>query len=316
MAVPPGELVIVPDSVPLEITVNDAPLLPMPATVTVTGPVLAVAGTSAVMLPADQLETAAATPLNRTVLLPWFTPKFEPVIVTELPGPPVPGETVVILGGVGTVKVTPLLLTLPIETTTGPVAAVAGTGTVIELSLQVVGAPGAPLKVIVLVPWEAPKLLPVTVTTVLAVPKFGDSPAIVGGGPTTNGDPLLGSPLTVMTTLPVVAPAGTLAVMLPLLQLDGIPVTPLKVTVLAPCVAPKLLPLIVTVVPIEPADGETPLMAGGVATVKGTPRLAPPFAFTITLPVLAPPGTGTAMLVLLQLVGVAVTPLKVTVLVA
>ena len=57
------------------------------------------------------------------------------------------------------------------------------------------------------------------------------------------------------------------------------------------------------------------MFAGGVVTVKGTPLLACPTTVTTTLPVVAPEGTGTMMLVSLQLVGLAATPLNVTVLV-
>ncbi len=50
-------------------------------------------------------------------------------------------------------------------------------------------------------------------------------------------------------------------------------------------------------------------------TVKVDPLLAIPDTVTTTLPVVAPIGTGTAMLVALQLVGVADVPLNLTVLV-
>jgi hypothetical protein len=48
--------------------------------------------------------------------------------------------------------------------------------------------------------------------------------------------------------------------------------------------------------------------------VKGFPLLATPLTVIMTLPVVAPAGTGTAMLLALQLVGVAGVPLNVTVL--
>ena len=51
-----------------------------------------------------------------------------------------------------------------------------------------------------------------------------------------------------------------------------------------------------------------------VSTVNVTPLLAAPATVTTTDPVVAPAGTGTAILVALQLVGVAAVPLKVTVL--
>src|SRR5918993_1557633 len=50
-------------------------------------------------------------------------------------------------------------------------------------------------------------------------------------------------------------------------------------------------------------------------TENATPLLASPPTVTITLPVVAPVGTGTVIEVLAQLDGVAVVPLKVTVLV-
>lgn len=59
--------------------------------------------------------------------------------------------------------------------------------------------------------------------------------------------------------------------------------------------------------------GERLVMLGG--TVNSTPLLAKPPTVSTTLPVVAAEGTCTKMLVLLQLIGVANTPLNVTVLV-
>ena len=73
------------------------------------------------------------------------------------------------------------------------------------------------------------------------------------------------------------------------------------------------MPLIVTASPAAPDVGERLSILG--ATVKVTLLLASPPTVTTTGPVIAPAGTGTAMLLALQLVGVAVVPLKVTVLV-
>jgi hypothetical protein len=124
---------------------------------------------------------------------------------------------------------------------------------------------------------------------------------------------LLATPPTVTTTFPVVAPFGTGATILVALQLETVAVVPLKVTVLAPCVAPKFVPVIVTELPTAPDVGFRVEMLG--ETVKATPLLAIPPIVTSTFPVVAPLGTGATMLVALQLVGVAVVPLNVTVLV-
>lgn len=124
--------------------------------------------------------------------------------------------------------------------------------------------------------------------------------------------PLLARPPTVTVTFPVVAPLGTVAAMLVLVQLVGVAVVPLKLRVLLPWLAPKLVPVIVTGVPTAPALIERLVIAG--ATAKGTPLLASPPTVMMTFPVDAPFGTGAITRVLLQLVGVAGVALKLTVL--
>jgi len=61
--------------------------------------------------------------------------------------------------------------------------------------------------------------------------------------------------------------------MLVLLQLVGVAVVPLNVTVLVPCEEPKFVPVIVTDVPRSPELGERFVMAGAV-TVKVKSLLA------------------------------------------
>src|SRR5207253_2662040 len=99
--------------------------------------------------------------------------------------------------------------------------------------------------------------------------------------------------------------------MLVALQLVVLAVVPLKATV---PVVPKLVPVMVTAVPTGPEVGFRLVMAGAdEVTVKLTPLLAIPPTVTTTLPVVAPPGTDATMLVALQLVVLAVVPLKATV---
>src|SRR4051812_14068931 len=96
-------------------------------------------------------------------------------------------------------------------------------------------------------------------------------------------------------------------------QLVGVALVPLNVTVLVPFVAPKFVPAIVTDVPTGPVAGVSDVSVGRTVNVRLL--LARPPTVTTTLPVVAPVGTGTTTLVADQLVGVAVVPLKVTVLV-
>jgi hypothetical protein len=132
-----------------------------------------------------------------------------------------------------------------------------------------------------------------------------------------KSEPLLAVLSTVTTTLPVMAPAGTVTTMLVLLQLVTDAGVPLKVTVLPrkppPCVAPKLVPVIVMDAPIDPEVALRLVMAG--TRVKCDALLAEPNTVTTTLPVVAAVGTVTVILVALQAVAApADTPLKVTVL--
>jgi len=296
-------------------TVNITPLLATPLSVTTTLPVVAPVGTSATMLVALQLETAAARPLNVTELVPCVTPKFVPAMVTEAPTAPEVGLRLVMPGVGSTVNVTPLLTTPPTVTTTLPVVAPVGTFATMLVALQLVGVAAVPLNVIVLVPCVAPKFVPAMVTEVPTGPEVGLRLVIPGVGSTVKAMPLLATPAAVTTTLPVVAPAGTDTTMLEALQLEGVASVPLNVTVLAPWVAPKFVPVIVTEVPTAPEVGLTLVMAGVGSTVNAMPLLTTPATVTTTFPVVAPVGTLATMLVALQLEAVAARPLNVTVLV-
>ena len=99
---------------------------------------------------------------------------------------------------------------MPFTTTAiAPVVAPLGTSATIWVSLQLLIVFAAvPLKLSVLVPWVAPKFVPVTVTDVPARPEAGEKPVTLGLGYTVNSGALLACPFTVTTTLPVVAPAG------------------------------------------------------------------------------------------------------------
>src|SRR5947209_1464667 len=296
-------------------TVNATPLLATPLTVTTTLPVVAPAGTGTTRLVADQLVGVAVVPLNFTVLVPCVTPKLVPVIVMDTPTAPLVGASDVMVGVGNTVNASPLLATPPTVTTTLPVVAPAGTGTTMLVADHEVGVPAVPLNVTVLVPCVAPKLVPVSVIDVPTAPLVGASDVTSGVGNTVNATPLLATPLTVTTTFPVVAPAGTGTTALVADQVVGVAVVPLNLTVLVPCVAPKLVPVIVIEAPTEPLVGASDVMLGVGNTVNPTPLLATPPTVTTTLPVVAPAGTGTMMLVPDQLVGVPAMPLNVTVLV-
>jgi hypothetical protein len=110
------------------------------------------------------------------------------------------------------------------------------------------------------VPCADPKPEPEMVTCKPAAPEVGDRLLMMGG--TVKFHPLEGAPATLTTTLPIVVPFGTATSISLSYQLVGVAAVPLKVTVLAPCTAPKLVPDMVTAVPAGPAGGDTLVMAG------------------------------------------------------
>src|SRR5438132_469124 len=81
-------------------------------------------------------------------------------------------------------------------------------------------------------------------------------------GVTVNAIVLLFKPPTFTTTFPVAAPFGTVTVMVFAAHVTTGAGTLLNVTALAPCVAPKLMPTIVTGEPTRALPGDTDTMAG------------------------------------------------------
>ncbi len=281
---------------------------------TTTLPVVMPDGTEATIDVLLQLVTVAATPLNFTVLEPCAAPKFAPVMVTEAPQEPDDGDRLLIAGGISTVNATPFDATPLTVTTTLPVVAPEGTAATIDVLLQLETVAAVPLNFTVLEPCAAPKLLPVIVTNAPARPEVGDTLLIDGVGRTVKVTPFDARPPAVTTMLPVVAAEGTAAMIEVALQLEIVAALPLNVTVLEPCVAPKLAPVIVTDIPTGPEAGDTLLIDGVGMTVNATPFDATPLMVTTTLPVVAPEGTTATIEVALQLVTVAAVPLNVTVL--
>ena len=131
--------------------------------------------------------------------------------------------------------------------------------------------------------------MPKMVTEAPKVAETGEIVVIVGGARTANETPLLGTPATVTTRSPVVAPGGTVATMPTLLQLTTVAGAPLNVTVLAPCVVPKPVPAMFTTVPTAPIGGRMLVIvrAGGASVAVVEAHSAPAQAVIVVEPTLA-----------------------------
>jgi hypothetical protein len=109
------------------------------------------------------------------------------------------------------------------------------------------------------------KLEPVIVTIVPIGPEVGLNDVSLGVGAVTVKSLALcaGMQLTVTITLPVVAPLGTVVVMLVLVLAITTAGVILNRTVLLLGMVLKFVPVMITVVPMGPESGENPEIVGG-----------------------------------------------------
>jgi hypothetical protein len=252
-------------------------------------PVVAPPGTVAVTLPSFTNVKGAAVPLNLTDVTPV---NLDPNRVTTVPTAPLVGEKLEIVGPV-TVKFASVE-SVPegFVTLIFPVVAPGGTVVLIRPPVATVNDVAAvPLKRTAVVP-ENPD--PKIETAVPTGPLWGSNPVMFGADdPVTVKFPVLWSvPAGVVTeTLPVVAPAGTAALIcVPAPFTLNEEDVPLNLTAVAP---PKRIPVIVTAVPTGPFRGEKFVMLGAplLVTVKLLVVAVPSGVVRTMCPVVAPEGT-------------------------
>jgi hypothetical protein len=277
-----------------------------PGVVTLTGPVVAPAGTIAWIAVSEATVKVAPTPLNATAVAPV---KLVPLIVTLVPTGPLVGAKLVIVGG-GTTLNALLLVAVPpgVVTLSGPVVAPAGTAAWIAVAEVSVKLALVPLKATDVAPV---KFVPLIVTLVPTGPLVGAKLAIVGAGTTVNAPLLVAVPPGVVTLSgPVVAPAGTAVWIAVSDATVKLAVVPLNATDVAPV---KLVPLIVTLVPTGPLVGAKLVIAGGGTTVNAPLLVAvPEGVVTLSRPVVAPAGTVAWIAVAEVTVKLALVPLNAT----
>ena len=269
----------------------------MPFSVKEILPVVAPIGTVVVILVAVEAVTVAATPLKVKMLSTGMALKFEPLRMTVAPTAPLPGLKPAIDGVGETLKLDPVVIVIPFTVTDiGPEVAPDGTLVAILDVVEVVTEANVPLNDTM---GMVMKFVPVIVTAVPTAPLVGLKPMTVGEDNTVKLVALeMVTPLTVIEILPVVAPAGTLAVML--LAVDAVMVADvlLNFTTLFAGVVLKFVPEIMTVALTAPLDGLNPVMVGVASTVKLVAlKRVTPLTVTEILPVVAPTGTVVVMLV-------------------
>jgi hypothetical protein len=287
-----------------------------PFTVIAIGPVVAPAGTEVVIVVEVDAVTVAAVPLNVTILLEGVVLKFVPFNVTVVPILPNAGLKSVKVGVGNTVNadalvnVTPLTFTVII-----PVVAPGGTVVVMVLVVDSLTTAVVPLKETILSPGLVLKFVPEIITVAPTAALIGLKLVIAGVGRTVKVEALVNvTPLVVTEMVPVVAPEGTVVVMV--VEVDALTtaVVPLKETTLFAGEVLKLVPVIVTVAPTAPEAGLNPDSVGEPGTVKLDELVkVTPLVVTVIGPVAAPTGTVVVMVVAFEEETIAVTPLNFTI---
>ena len=224
--------------------------------------------------------------------------------MTVAPVGAVEGDRFEMFGGPGVTKTTPLLNVPATFTTTCPVVAPLGTTAPMLDEFQLVTLAKTPLNVTVLLPCDTPKSAPEIVIEVPVGPSGGDKLKMAGTFVTVKLTGLLPTPDTLTTTFPVVAPVGTVPVMLVADHAEMLIAVPFNIAVLVPCVSPKFEPEIWTVAPRSPLVGDTLEMKGVGSTANSTRLLPTPPTWTTISPVVSF-GTVTTILVGVQVVTVA-----------
>ncbi len=145
---------------------------------------------------------------------------------------------------------------------TAPVLPPAGAVTTSEVLVADVMVAAVPLNLTELLATTGSKLVPVMVIAVPALAEMGLIVLITGACRYVNTGPVAVPAVVVTVTVPVLPPAGRVAINV--LPLDDITVAaePLNLTVLPAAEASKLEPLMVTDAPANPDEGEIVLMTG------------------------------------------------------
>jgi hypothetical protein len=285
-------------------------LIVIPLTVTRIRPEFAPAGTLVAILDVVEDETTADVPLNVTT---GVVSKFVPEIFTSVPTAPLNGVNPVIVGVGNTVKLETLAIVTPFTVIEiFPEVAPSGTDVVMLVVVNEVTAAGIPLNE---TEGDVLKFVPVIVTMASIAPLLGLKLVIVGADSTTKLFVLVTvTPLTVTEIFPEVAPDGTLAVMLLVVEAVTTAVVLLNLTTLSPGVVLKFAPEIMTLAPIAPLAGLKPEMDGDGKTVKLEElTMVTPLVVTEIVPEVAPKGTEVVIVVEEEEVTLAVVPLNNTV---
>jgi hypothetical protein len=169
--------------------------------------------------------------------------KFVPEIITVAPTAPLPGLKPDMDGVGNTVKLKELVIVIPLVVTViGPVTALRGTVVVILVELEDITDATVPLNDTA---GEPPKLVPEMITVAPTAALVGLALEMVGVGSTVKfEEDVAVTPLSVKEIKPVVAPIGTVVVIVVVVEALTVAGVPLKLITFSTGLVLKFVPFI------------------------------------------------------------------------
>lgn len=262
-------------------------------------------------------STFARVPLKVTTLFNSSESKFNPVIFTLASTRPLEGLKLVICGEGITIKFVALVTVTPFTVTViFPKIDPTGTIAVMLVEVDPLTTAVTSLNFTTFSEGVVLKLIPVIITVAPGAPLIGLKSVMAGAGMTVKSELLVMVILfNVKEIFPVVAPEGTVVVILVDVEAVTVVGVPLKVTTLFTGVVLKFVPVMVTVALTAPLVGVKLVIVGVGNTVKLVALvMVTPLAVIDTGPVRAPDGTIAVILVDVDAVTLAITPLNETML--
>jgi len=264
------------------VKVNPATVAVPPGVTTLTVPE-APEPTTAVMVVAElTVNDVAVIPPKLTAVAPV---KSVPVIVTDVPAPPLVGVKDVIVGA--GINVNPANDADPptVVTLTSPDAPVPTVAVRLVAELTVNKVAATPPKLTALAPV---RLVPVIVTDVPVPPLAGVKEVIVGDGINEKPASVAVPPAVVTLTFPEAPAATTAVILVGELTVNEVAAKLPKLTAVAPV---RLVPVIVTDAPVPPLVGVKEAIVGEGINVKPGSVAVPPAVVTLTFPEAPAPTT-------------------------
>ena len=284
-------------------TMNPGLVAVPPGVVTETLPEVPDPTTAVILVAETTVNEEAAVPPKVTDIAPV---KLVPVIVTMVPLPALVGMNEVMVGA--GINVNPGLVAVPpgVVTETFPEVPKPTTAVILVADTTINEEAVMLPKLTVVAPV---KLVPLMVTVVPLPALIGVNEVMVGAGINMNPG-LVAVPLGVVTeTFPDVPPATTAVMLVAETTVNEVAAVPPKLTAVA---LVKLVPVMVTVVPLTALVGVNEVMVGAGTNVNPGLVAVPPGVVTETFPDVPPATTAVMLVAETTIIEVAAVPPKLT----